>query len=499
MLKRRYFIATVTGLLSLSLILLALFHFLSSPYEIAAAAAPVDADDERLQLPDLSNYNHRAILDRLPEVTGGDADLVSMADYIEFMPTGGTDLQLAKLQEVPVAKAILLKSGVFSLAHLRREFPEYVRITAGGYLLKIPVFVAPDATLIIKGKPEKLFLSAQSGAYLSSMGRVFILDTEVTGWLPFIQKPAHFQTKDTFRPYLVFWDGSQSFISNSKLSHLGYDLSKAYGLSFSTREILQKRKMKLPRPSAMILNSTVEDLYYGLYTYEADDIAIIGNLFKENIIYGIDPHDRSRRLIIAYNEATGSKKRHGIIISREVNDSWIFKNKTHDNRGSGIMIDRNSRKNIIAYNDSYANGQDGLVFYESPDNLSLGNMLHGNGGQGMTIRNSQKISSRHDRISDNQAYGLKAYTANLDDQETRDTDYDRYEQAVSFDISETIFARNKTGQMSFYNLDRGYFHNLHFLSASGGLIEGDIDANIKELYQMMSRPDQGVIIRKAGK
>ncbi len=75
---------------------------------------------------------------------------------------------------------------------------------------------------------------------------------------------------------------------------------------------------------------------------------------------------------------TGTKKKHGIIISREVNDSFIFNNRSYDNNLSGLVIDRNSVNNLIAYNEIYKNHTDGITLYESADNLLWGNKVISN-------------------------------------------------------------------------------------------------------------------------
>ncbi len=106
-------------------------------------------------------------------------------------------------------------------------------------------------------------------------------------------------------------------------------------------------------PTGWVLNSRIEDLWYGFYCWEADDIVLRGNTFRDNIKYGIDPHDRSRRLIIAENDVSGTREKHGIIISREVNDSWIIGNRSHGNNLSGIVLDRQCRNTVIANNLTY--------------------------------------------------------------------------------------------------------------------------------------------------
>jgi poly(beta-D-mannuronate) C5 epimerase len=154
-------------------------------------------------------------------------------------------------------------------------------------------------------------------------------------------------------------------------------------------------------------------MYYGFYSYEADDVAIIGNKYINNAIYGIDPHDRSRRLIIAENETSGSGKKHGIIISRNVNDSWIFSNYSHDNHGSGIMLDRSCEHDIVANNTSAYNKGDGITFFESMNDTVYNNKIYQNGLSGIRIRNSWNIRSIKDEITDNARVPMVVYSMDL--------------------------------------------------------------------------------------
>ena len=93
------------------------------------------------------------------------------------------------------------------------------------------------------------------------------------------------------------WSGARMYIAGSVVSSLGYRKGKSYGLTYSTCEYCEADEPGLPRPTGALVGNTFRDMYYGFYSYEADDIAIVGNIYSNNAIYGIDPHDRSRRLI----------------------------------------------------------------------------------------------------------------------------------------------------------------------------------------------------------
>ena len=106
------------------------------------------------------------------------------------------------------------------------------------------------------------------------------------------------------------------YIAASEISHLGHQSGAAYGLSYRAGP---KPKLSLAGPTGWVVSCSLHDNYYGFYTYEADAVVLVDNEVHENVVYGLDPHDRSNRLIIANNHAHHNGK-HGIIISREVND-----------------------------------------------------------------------------------------------------------------------------------------------------------------------------------
>jgi poly(beta-D-mannuronate) C5 epimerase len=171
-------------------------------------------------------------------------------------------------------------------------------------------------------------------------------------------------------------------------------------------------------------------MWYGFYCYETDDFVLKGNIYRDNQVYGIDPHDRSKRLVIADNTVYGTRKKHGIIVSREVNDSWIFNNRTYDNHLSGLVIDRNSINNVIADNQIYRNHTDGITLYESGDNLIWGNQVIGNRRHGIRIRNSVNVRLYENNALANGLTGIYGHIKDLSDT-NRDIKLDPFDTDVS--------------------------------------------------------------------
>ncbi len=318
---------------------------------------------------------------------------------------------------------IFLESGVWNMPAIARTLEQgghgqFVQRDGRDYLLRLPVLIGPDATMVVAGSDvESLRLNQQTGSYIVNGGKLYVYDTEIVGWNEENNAPADldYATRARFRPFLMAWSGSQTFIGGSTIRALGYSGPKGYGLSLSSGpvDLVKSRSFVLAEPTARIVENSFDRLFYGFYSYEATDVALVGNEYRDNIIYGIDPHDRTKRLLVAFNTTYGTHKKHGIIGSRGVNDSWIVGNVTFDNRGSGIMLDRFSSNNLVYANHAFDNDQDGLTFLESPCNIAAANMVFDNRRRGVKIRNSWDVGLFHNEINGNAGIGIEGYVAEI--------------------------------------------------------------------------------------
>lgn len=395
-----------------------------------------DALDGRPALPDISGFTIDNVVASAPVYREGQVFIRSMAGLTglrEFVKKDGR-IQRLRLNQVSVdPQAIVIQEGDYDLTHLYETVQamapdQAIRKEGNIYVLRMPILVGRYASLTISDKdtPE-LRLSQDSSTFIANAGDLFILRTKITGWNEKENHPSLFEDKGIYRPFISSWSGARLYIAGSALANLGYRKGKSYGLTLSTCSYCEEDEPGLARPTGTLVGNTFDDMYFGFYSYEADDVAIIGNVYSNNAVYGIDPHDRSRRLIIANNETYGSKKKHGIIISRNVDDSWIFNNYSHHNHGSGIMLDRSSRNNVIAENTTAYNEGDGITFYESENNWTFGNRSHHNGLSGFRIRNSWNISMQDDQITDNGGVPVVIYSQSLSGTE-RDIKQDPYTQ-----------------------------------------------------------------------
>ncbi|MCK5858990.1 MAG: right-handed parallel beta-helix repeat-containing protein [Abyssibacter sp.] len=451
-------------------------------------------------LPDITGFTKQAALNKIVRRHPGEITLTRMVDLIEFDEFVGSDGRLAtwaeRQRQNPVA--IVLQDGLFRLSDvLGKVEPYHLEATESGiYTLRLPLLITASATLLIDGSVRSLRLSQQAGAFLVNDGRLFVADSEIVAWDEAAGKAAGYQSKKKFRPFMISWGGSETYLIDSQFKHLGYGATKSYGISFSQYSKSVERHKTRSRPTGWIVGSTFDGLLYGFYCYEADDVAIVGNVYKDSIIYGIDPHDRSLRLIIAENTAFGTRERHGIIVSREVNDSWIFRNESYDNHGSGIMVDRQSTGNIVAYNKVHGNGSDGITIYESPENLLYANQSIGNQAHGYRVRNSVGVKLYENRAIANAYTGINGHVRTLNDP-TRDLALDPYDTRISMVVVGGRLIHNGGGPIS---IDQPVSVELYDVdmfapaNATGVEMSGVLGEHLPEVLDVMIRQRQAVVI-----
>lgn len=398
------------------------------------------------ELPSLEEYTPDRIAARKPQQFKGKASLAKASSFRllgeAFYRDRGRDLR--RRQGVEQARVILISGGAITLDRLVDQIDEeFATREDGAVLLRLPVLIGPGAKLVVEGDltPE-VRLSTDRGVFLANAGTLLCLNTTVTSWDEVLSQPTLFKKKTTFRPYMASYVRSKTYLAGCQVQHLGFAAPTAYGFSLSSHP---ERELGAPRddwPTGAIVGSEFLGLYYGFYSFEARDVAIVGNRYVDNIVYGIDPHDRSTRLIIAKNTATGTVEKHGIIGSRDVNDSQIFDNLSYGNHGSGFMLDRNCSNNLVVNNRSHSNGQ-GIALYESPNNVLANNVIAFNEDAGIRVRNSAATRVYENTLVGNRDYAIQIGSKQLDDHKKRVKRGDHYRQEVSVDFFDNLVAGNR--------------------------------------------------------
>lgn len=451
-------------------------------------------------LPDLKGYTPEAVAAKIVRSKPGKISVRRMMQENALKDFIGGDNKMAEwvVRQRGIPQAIFVDDGYMNLKDLVKKVPkQYLSETSPGvFLARIPIVVGQKGILEIDKQTQELRLSQESGAFLVNDGRMFIRDTKVTGWREKENGPATFRSPNEFRPFLLSWGGTETYIVNSKMASFGYANSKSYGVSISQYTPNMAKVLKRPEPTGWIIGSEFSDMWYGFYCYETNDFVVKSNTYKDNIVYGIDPHDRSHRLIIADNTVYGTKKKHGIIISREVNDSFIFNNRSYDNKLSGLVIDRNSVNNLIAYNEIYKNHTDGITLYESGDNLLWGNKVISNRRHGIRIRNSVNIRLYENVSMANGLTGLYGHIKDLSDTD-RDIKLDPFDAQVSLIVVGGELAANGSGPLSIDSPLSVELYRVSMLAptkSSGISFSGILGERQDEILDLLVRQQKAVLI-----
>ncbi|MNM71326.1 Poly(beta-D-mannuronate) C5 epimerase precursor [compost metagenome] len=471
----------------------------SGNYTVTSAPSePLHLDPPKL--PDLSGYTAAAVEQKIDRRKPGKAVVQRMVQQQPLKEFTGGQNRLGEWvkRQRQMPQAIFIDGGYVNLAQLAGKLPKNAleQVEPGVFVARLPIVVNQGATLDIDRNVKELRLSQDRGAFLVNDGKLFVRDSKVTAWNEAKKEPAWYRTPNEFRPFLVSWGGAEAYLVNSTFTSFGYNASKAYGISISQYSPGMDKTMKRPRPKGWVLDSTFIDAWYGFYCYEADDLVVKGNTYRDNIVYGIDPHDRSHRLIIAGNTVHGTKKKHGIIVSREVNDSWIFNNKTFDNHLSGIVLDRNSERNVVAYNEVYRNQSDGITVYESGDNLIYANQVLGNRRHGIRVRNSVNLRLYENIAAGNNLIGVYGHIKDLTDTD-RNIDLDPFDTKVSLIVVGGKLIGNGSGPLSVdspLSLELYKVAMLAPTKSSGISLPGILGEKQDEILDLLVRQQRAVLI-----
>lgn len=447
---------------------------LGHSYEITSrdnTAAP----DYKAKLPDISGYNRAAVEHKQAKENqrgNGKISLQRMLGHKELKDfTAVNELRVtewAKRQKRN-PMVIVIEEGRATPNDIARSIkkPFFEAIKPGIYISRVPILIRANGSLSLGEETKALRLSEDSGAFIVNDGKLFIISSNVTAWREQSNTPAYFVKSKRFRPFIAAWGGSETYVVNATLTSLGYNKSKSYGFSLSSDS---SDEINDPPVTAWLISSVFEDIYYGFYSYEAENVAIIKNVYRNNIVYGIDPHDFSSGLIIAENEVYGTKIKHGIIISREVDNSYIFGNRSYQNQLSGIVLDRHCKNNLVVENWVHDNKGDGIGLYESPNNIFIKNIVKGNERHGFRVRNSQNIYLDGNIILSNKMFGVYGQVSDLS-QTKRDFEKDPYTPQTSFSIKRGSLAYNKSGPLYADTLQWLEIGELKIYQKSGKLLQ----------------------------
>jgi len=298
---------------------------------------------------------------------------------------GEGPILLRTLDGIP---AVIVRADA-TLADLRRAAPAAVREVAPGvWELARAVWVVNNATLAVRA-PEvrelRLLSRARTFSTLTTRGGSLDLagtrhrKLVIRSWQAGRGGPD--ERLDGGRGAVGAGGPGRLDAADARFEDLGFFHGRLSGVAVTA-----------PRggahPSGRFVRSDFVGNYFGAYTFEARDIAWIGNRFLDNIVYGLDPHDDSDGFLVQDNVAAGNG-RHGIIFSRLCDRNVIRDNVSERNGWHGIVLDDGKRG-------------DG----PSTGNRIFGNVVRDNGKAGISLDGSGANRVYANRI-EGQAIGIR--------------------------------------------------------------------------------------------
>lgn len=423
-----------------------------------------------------------------------------VAKFLDDTEDGVTRLEQAvRYQGLPSPRIIVVQHGTATLGMVARQLRgtdarDLIVQEGDSVVIRAPVFVAPGATLLLSRLDAPVYrLSANAGAFIANAGELDIVDAEVVGYDEKAKQPlwSDNDRSAVFRPFLLTWGDGRMNVASSLLTALGYDNPKSFGLTYSSGPDRVAEFRDQARPTGMIVDSVFRNLYIGLHSYEAERVQVVGNEYRDSIAYALDAHDGSRGSVIAFNTVYGTMVRHGIAVSRDVDDNLIVGNLSFDNAGSGFVLDRNSTNNVLYANSSFQNAQDGVAIFESSCNVLTNNHLAGNKRDGLKVRNSFDVGAYGNRFEANANSGVSAYIANVPISKRADGQRDgsgHYAPITSLALRNNSFSANGVGVNAQGVSGLAMFSN-QFVKQSRRLLGGDIRGLEGPILRLASQTD----------
>lgn len=424
-------------------------------------------------------------------VVGGEGRYVRLggfdSPYFDGESNNGVRDYVYEQNKTITPEFIFLNQGVFTIADIiaaiGRDQSDAVTVLSGDVVrFNRPIAVGSEATLILSGaEAREIQLNATTGAFIVNAGKLDVVGTRIVGFdvdQNAVPRRGYETAMHKFRPFILSWSGSVTNLADSEFVALGYSAGRSYGVTFNSGPVDDYYHRARPAaPTGTIVNNSFDNLYYGYYAYEAADVQLVGNEYRNNIIYGIDPHDRSQRLNISLNTAYATAKKHGIIISREVNDSWIVGNLSFDNYGSGTMLDRASSGTLVFANTLRGNHGDGMAVFESPCTIVGMNDVGGNNRAGIKVRNSWDVLLLQNRIEANKGSAIEGFISDLTASEGsagRNFTLDPYQPVAAFSAIGNAMRSNGAGIQT-AGVSAVELYGNQFRNQSDRLVAGDLD------------------------
>lgn len=308
-----------------------------------------------------------------------------------------------------------IRTTIPELRQVLASYDAIERVGSKTYRIVRPVQLDGDIRLDVTADTvENLELVSTDNVIaplLMDGGSVLFKDVHVTSVDPVTGEPD--PSSRNGRAYIRMKNGRMDAI-NSTFSWLGNGLAihltkkaaamdvEAEGGTYGFSYRISSDKLGAEITTGWVEGSTFDRLHFGAYSYGASGMMWKDNLFTQNEVYGLDPHDDSNNAMVVGNRFLYNGK-HGFIVSKRCNYNVIQNNTSVGNKLHGYMLHQDSAYNVIENNVAYDNSGDNFAIYESNWNTIRGNKSYSPGKSHVRISSA----SHNSYIVDNYFAGAK--------------------------------------------------------------------------------------------
>ena len=362
---------------------------------------------------------------------------------------------------------LVLYKGNYSIEYLYKKLKNnniIKKLTHNKYLITIPIYISPTASLTIKNKTI-LLSTTPKPIFILYNGGLFIKNTKIISWNTKTQK--HSQRDDNYknlRSYLCGMGNSNTLILNSTIKGLGFYYSdKTSGISIiklANSNNIINNFLNQKAPLATFIGNNFSNLLT-INIKNTKNTVLVGNIINKNIINDLTLHN-NQNILVSNNIFTNTLKAQGIYLSNNIN-SFIYNNIISHNHSNGIVLNKNSNQNIVDNNFIFNNGFNGVFISQSNHNIIKNNTISTNFINGITIRNSIDIKIDNNFIYHNGKNGIELFTKQLK------TNYPYYKATA-------VVVKNN-------NIDTNIFNQISVKNSSIKLINNNFN---KENFNLFS-------------
>lgn len=358
----------------------------------------------RIRINDLRNQRDMSTIESL---ANAEVSYTPVPDNTDPLTT----IESTNILRITGPGAVITIPEVYELA--RAKYPDLNLIEKADnneWILNVSLAVGPDVILVIDGE-DVSWLKLKSDRYsfvwlVSFDGGMYIKDTKITSWDP-ERNTYDTELGDEGRSFILTKDSGRTDIINSELAYLGYsryldyEVGYPFGGVYGVAWRIQTGTYNDDLITGNMIDSLIHHNQFGVYTFGASAMVFSNNVFRDNIQYGLDPHDDSNYFRITDNEAYNNGN-HGIIVSKRCLFNVFSNNKSYNNEKHGIMMDQGSNYNLVENNDTHDN-LDGIAVYDSHFNIIANNKSRDNAKSGIRLN----VSSSGNYITANALSGNK--------------------------------------------------------------------------------------------